>query len=295
MQPNARRAKYNSLECAALSALWLVAAWRDLVQLKADTAYLDVAQKRRQAAAYQSADKAAHSKELHLDQASSINLPLECRRTRKPQWSYNRFMTFIHTLAIAMGASWVSGINLYAAVTTLGLLGRFANLELPGELQVLTSWWVIGIGALLYVVEFVADKIPVVDSTWDVVHTFIRVPAGAVLAATAFGDFDKSVQVIAFLLGGGLALSSHGTKAATRAVVNTSPEPVSNIVVSSLEDVLAVVSILLSVFLPFVLFAVVASGLVLSFWLLPKVLRFFRNVFRSIRGFLIQPACNANC
>lgn len=195
-------------------------------------------------------------------------------------------MTFIHTLAIAMGASWVSGINLYAAVTTLGLLGRFANLELPGELQVLTSWWVIGIGALLYVVEFVADKIPVVDSTWDVVHTFIRVPAGAVLAATAFGDFDKSVQVIAFLLGGGLALSSHGTKAATRAVVNTSPEPVSNIVVSSLEDVLAVVSILLSVFLPFVLFAVVASGLVLSFWLLPKVLRFFRNVFRSIRGFL---------
>jgi hypothetical protein len=198
-------------------------------------------------------------------------------------------MAFIHTLAIAMGASWVSGINLYAAVTTLGLLGRFADLELPGELQVLTSWWVIGIGALLYVVEFVADKIPVVDSTWDVVHTFIRVPAGAVLAATAFGDFDKSVQVIAFLLGGGLALSSHGTKAATRAVVNTSPEPVSNVVVSSLEDVLAVVSIVLSVFLPFVLFAVVGAGLLLSFWLLPKVFRFFRGVFRSVRSFL-RPA-----
>lgn len=198
-------------------------------------------------------------------------------------------MNLIHTIAIAMGASWVSGINLYAAVTTLGLLGRFAKLELPGELQVLTSWWVIGIAAGLYVVEFVADKIPIVDSTWDVVHTFIRVPAGAVLAATAFGDFDKSVQVIAFMLGGGLALSSHGTKAAARALVNTSPEPVSNVVVSLLEDVLAVGSILLSVFLPFLLFAVVAAGLLVSFWLLPKVVRFFRGVFRSIRG-LLRPA-----
>ena len=185
-----------------------------------------------------------------------------------------------------MGASWVSGINLYASVATLGLLGRFSNLELPGELQVLTSWWVIGFAVALYLVEFVADKIPIVDSTWDVVHTFIRVPAGAVLAATAFGDFDKSVQVIAFLLGGGLALSSHGTKAATRAIVNTSPEPVSNIVVSTLEDVLAVVSILLAVFLPVVLFFVVAAGLLVSVWLLPKVVRFFRGVVRSIRGFL---------
>ena len=201
-------------------------------------------------------------------------------------------MDFIHTLAIGMGASWVSGINLYASVATLGLLGRFSNLELPGELQVLTSWWVIGFAVALYLVEFVADKIPIVDSTWDVVHTFIRVPAGAVLAATAFGDFDKSVQVIAFLLGGGLALSSHGTKAATRAIVNTSPEPVSNIVVSLLEDVLAVVSILLAVFLPVLLFFVVAAGLLVSAWLLPKVVRFFRGVVRSIRGFL-RPAPTA--
>src|SRR5918993_3000469 len=184
-------------------------------------------------------------------------------------------MDFIQTLAIGMGASWVSGINLYASIATLGLLGRFANLNLPGELEVLTSWPVIAVAVVLYLIEFFADKIPIVDSTWDVVHTFIRVPAGAILAATAFGDFDKSVQVIAFLLGGGLALSSHGTKAATRAVVNTSPEPVSNIVVSSLEDVLAVVSILLSVFLPVLLFVVVAAGLLVSVWLLPKVIRFF--------------------
>jgi hypothetical protein len=192
-------------------------------------------------------------------------------------------MNLIHTMAIAMGASWVSGLSLYAAVATLGLLSRFAHLELPGELNVLTSWWVIGIAVALYVVEFIADKIPVVDSAWDVVHTFIRIPAGAVLAATAFGDFDKSVQVIAFLLGGGLALSSHGTKAATRAIVNTSPEPFSNIIVSLTEDVIAIASILLSVFLPVLLFFVVGAGLLLSVWLLPKVIRFFRNVFRSVR------------
>ena len=198
-------------------------------------------------------------------------------------------MDFISTLAIGMGASWVAGINLYATVATLGLLSRFANLKLPGELEVLTSWWVIGIALFLFVVEFVADKIPVVDSTWDVIHTFIRIPAGAVLAATAFGDFDKSVQVIAFLLGGGLALSSHGTKAATRAVINTSPEPVSNIVVSLAEDVLAVVSILLAAFLPVVIFFVIAAGLAVSLWVLPRVIKFFRQVFRKIRG-LFSPA-----
>jgi len=198
-------------------------------------------------------------------------------------------MSFISTLAIAMGSSWVSGINLYAAVATLGLLSRFAHLELPGELNILTNWWVIGVAVVLYVIEFFADKIPIVDSTWDIVHTFIRVPAGAVLAATAFGDFDRSVQVIAFLVGGGLALSSHGTKAATRAVVNTSPEPVSNIVLSTGEDILAVSSILLAVFLPVMLFVVVVAGLMVSFLVLPKVIRFFRQVVRSVRGFF-KPA-----
>ena len=198
-------------------------------------------------------------------------------------------MDFISTLAISMGASWVSGINLYAAVATLGLLSRFAHLKLPGELDVLTNWWVIGIAAFLFIVEFIADKIPVVDSTWDVIHTFIRIPAGAILAATAFGDFDRSVQVVAFLLGGGLALTSHGTKAATRAVINTSPEPVSNVVVSLAEDVLVVVSILLAVFLPVVIFFVVGAGLAVSIWVLPRVIRFFRQVFRKIRG-LFSPA-----
>src|SRR5688572_29087082 len=194
-------------------------------------------------------------------------------------------MDFIQTLAIGMGASWVSGINLYASVATLGLLRRFASLKLPGDLEVLTSWPVIAVAVVLYLIEFFADKIPIVDSTWDVVHTFIRVPAGAVLAATAFGDFDKGVQVVAFLLGGGLALSSHGTKAATRAMINTSPEPVSNIVVSTLEDLLAIGSILLAAFLPVLLFIVVGIGVVIAVLVLPRVIRFFRQVVRNVRRF----------
>ena len=192
-------------------------------------------------------------------------------------------MDFISTLAVSLGASWVSGINLYAAVATLGLLGRFAHLKLPGELDVMTNWWVIGVALFLFVVEFIADKVPVVDSVWDVIHTFIRIPAGAVIAATAFGDFDRSVQVIALLAGGSLALSSHGTKASLRALVNMSPEPFSNIALSLAEDVVVVVSVILALFLPILVFFVIAAGVGISIWLLPRVLRFFRGVYRKVR------------
>jgi hypothetical protein len=193
-------------------------------------------------------------------------------------------MNLISTLAIAMGSAWVSGINLYACVATLGLLSRFSHLRLPGELEVLTSWWVIGIALGLYVIEFVADKVPWIDSTWDVIHTFIRVPAGAVLAAGAFGDFDRSIQVIALLLGGGLALSSHGTKAATRAVLNTLPEPVTNVTASLIEDVVAIGSTLVSVLFPILLFVIVAVGLGVSIYFFNRVLRFFRQTSRRIRS-----------
>src|SRR5690242_18722472 len=125
-----------------------------------------------------------------------------------PEW--------LSTLGVAMGSAWLSGINLYATAATLGLLQRFGLVHLPGDLGVLASWWVIGVAAGMYVIEFVADKIPAVDSAWDVVHTFIRVPAGAVMAAAAFSQADPAVRVIALLMGGGVALSSHGAKAAVR-------------------------------------------------------------------------------
>ncbi len=193
-------------------------------------------------------------------------------------------MSFLSTLAFALGSAWVSGINLYASVATLGLLGRFAHLQLPGDLSLLTGWWVIGVAVVLYLIEFIADKIPVVDSIWDAIHTFIRVPAGAVLAAASFGDFDRSVQVVAFLLGGGLALSSHGTKAAARMVVNTSPEPATNVAASLAEDGLAVGSVLLAAFYPVLLLIVVVTGLILSLFLLPSIVRYFRSLLAKLGG-----------
>jgi hypothetical protein len=197
-------------------------------------------------------------------------------------------MSFISTLALAMGSSWVSGINLYAGVATLGLLGRFAHLNLPGEMTFVTNWWVIGVALGLYVIEFIADKIPLIDSVWDAIHTFIRVPAGAVLAAAAFGDFDKSVQVIAFLLGGGLALSSHGTKAATRAAINTSPEPVSNITASLAEDFVAVGSIALAPFFPVFVIVVVLVAVIASVILVRRIARYLRGVATRLRTLRTQ-------
>ena len=191
-------------------------------------------------------------------------------------------MDLISTIAIAMGASWVSGIRLYAAVATLGLLGRFAHLHLPGELNVLTNWWVIGVASVLFLVEFFADKIPYLDSAWDVVQTFIRIPAGAVLAAAAFGDFDRSVQVIALLLGGGLAFSAHGMKASTRAAINLSPEPATNVVMSLIEDVLALVSIFLSYLLPVLLIVLILIFVTISIFLLPKLIRVLRGIVRKV-------------
>lgn len=191
-------------------------------------------------------------------------------------------MNLISTIALAMGSSWVSGIRLYAAVATLGLLGRFAHLPLPGELAIVTNWWIIGIASTLFLIEFFADKIPYLDSAWDVVHTFIRIPAGAVLAAAAFGDFDRRIQLVALLVGGGLAFSAHGTKATARAAVNLSPEPVSNVVVSLVEDVVAVVSIVLAFVLPIVLIIFVTGFVVLSIFLLPKIYRLLRGGFRRL-------------
>lgn len=189
-------------------------------------------------------------------------------------------MNLISTLSLAMGSSWVSGIRLYAAVATLGLLGRFAHLRLPGELELLTNWWIIGIASTLFITEFFADKIPYLDTTWDVIHTFIRIPAGAVLAAAAFGDFNRTVQIVALLVGGGLALSAHGTKATARAAINLSPEPFSNLVVSLIEDVVAIASIALAFLLPVALIILVTGFVVLSLFLLPRILRVFRGGFK---------------
>jgi len=176
-----------------------------------------------------------------------------------------------------MGSAWLSGFNLYATVLTLGLLQHFRLVELPGDLGFLSSWWVIGLAGLLYAVEFLADKIPVVDSVWDAIHTFIRIPAGAVLAASAFAHFSPAVRVAALLAGGSLALSSHGTKATIRAAANTSPEPFSNIILSTIEDFFTIGIAALAAFHPVIVLAIVLVFVILLIWLGPKVYRAFRR------------------
>ncbi len=195
-------------------------------------------------------------------------------------------MEWFSTLSLALGSAWTSGINLYATVTVLGLLQKFALTKpLPGGLDVLDNWWIIGIAGGLYLVEFVADKVPYVDSVWDVVHTFIRVPAGAAVAYAATSNEGAPFYVISTLLGGGLALSSHGTKAALRAGANLSPEPVSNWVLSIVEDVIAFVGSLLAVFAPFIIAGVLIIFALVFTWFAPKVFRALRRIFNAIRAF----------
>ena len=145
--------------------------------------------------------------------------------------------------------------------------------------------YIIGVAIFLYVIEFIADKIPYLDSIWDAVHTFIRVPAGAVIAAAATTNLSPSVQIIALLLGGGLALSTHGTKATVRAAANASPEPFTNWALSIIEDVFAVGAIVLSVLHPAAILAIIFIFLLILAWILPKVVRRLRRMFEALRAF----------
>lgn len=194
-------------------------------------------------------------------------------------------MEWFSTLTLALGTAWTSGINLYATVAVLGLLQRFGSIKLPGGLDVLDNWWIIGIAGGLYLIEFFADKIPYVDSVWDVIHTFIRVPAGAAVAYAATNQMDPSVYTIATLLGGGLAFSSHGTKAALRAGANLSPEPVSNWVLSIVEDIIAFVGAILAVFAPVIIAIVLVIFIIFFLWFFPKVVRAVRRIFSAVAAF----------
>lgn len=194
-------------------------------------------------------------------------------------------MEWLATLSLALGSAWTSGINLYATVTILGLLQKFGLTKLPGGLEVLDNWWIIGVGGLLFLIEFVADKVPYVDSVWDVIHTFIRIPAGAVVAYAATYQVDPTFSVIATLLGGGLALSSHGTKAAVRATANLSPEPVSNWFLSFFEDGIAIVGVFLAVFAPMVMIIVLVLFALFFAWFAPKIFRAAARLFRSVWRF----------
>lgn len=195
-------------------------------------------------------------------------------------------MEWFSTLTLALGSAWTSGINLYATVSVLGLLQKFGGVKLPGGLEVLDHWAIIGVAGGLYIVEFFADKIPYVDSVWDVIHTFIRVPAGAIVAWAAVSEMSPAVVIPATLIGGGLAFSSHGTKATARIAANLSPEPVSNWTLSLVEDAVAIGGALLAVFAPFVIAAVLIVFVLFFFWFFPKIFRAIKRLFRGAAAFL---------
>jgi hypothetical protein len=186
---------------------------------------------------------------------------------------------WLSTLGFAMGSAWLSGINLYATVCILGVLERLGLASLPGDLKVLENKWIIGLAGFLYAMEFIANKIPAVDSVWDAIHTFIRIPAGAVLAASAFASFDPSVRVMALLLGGGIALTSHGAKSAVRLAANTSPEPFSNLALGMIEDVATAGGTILMAFHPVVILVLVTICLLAALYLFRRIAAAIRKRF----------------
>jgi hypothetical protein len=200
--------------------------------------------------------------------------------------------SLVPLLGLLLGASVASGLRLYATVAVLGFLGRTGVLDLPGGLAGLTHAWVIVVAASLYLVEFLADKIPIVDSVWDLVHTFIRVPAAGLLAWAALGgtDVPEHWRFIAALVCGGVALSAHGLKSSTRAVINTSPEPVTNWLASLAEDGLTAFLLFLAVKYPLAAACVAAAVVILAILLLAWMARTLRRFLESRRAARPAPA-----
>jgi len=191
-------------------------------------------------------------------------------------------MNPVGILGVALGAGFSSGLNLYATVATLGLLERFGVIHLPPSLQALSHPVILILAGVLYVVEFFADKIPYVDTVWDVIHTFIRPPAAALLAYSAASSAPAEWRWGAALLAGGVALTSHGTKASARAAVNTLPEPFSNWALSFGEDVLAVWLTWMATVHPVATTIIAVALVALSIFLLFHLFRFARRALQRL-------------
>ena len=196
-------------------------------------------------------------------------------------------METVEVISLMLGAAWASGINLYAAVLVLGYFGATGQVALPEELQLLTDPSVMMAAGLMYFVEFFADKIPGVDTGWDAIHTFIRIPAGALLAAGMASGIDVggAAEFAALLVGGGLAATSHVTKAGTRALINTSPEPVTNWTASIGEDLAVIGGLWAALNHPWLFIIALLLFIILVAWLLPKIWRALKRVARAIGNF----------
>ena len=192
-------------------------------------------------------------------------------------------METVQLIALTMGVAWASGINLYATIAMLGILGGTGNLDLPPGLEVLQHPGVIVAAGFMYCVEFFADKVPGVDTGWDTLHTFIRIPAAAILAAGAVGEVNPAMILMAGILGGALAATSHTLKAGTRVLINASPEPFSNIGISVVEDILVLAGLAGAVFYPTEFLVFMALFIALAIWLLPKIWRGVKFLFARIK------------
>ena len=187
-------------------------------------------------------------------------------------------------IALSMGVAWASGINLYATVLMLGILSNMGHITLPPGLEIVSDPLVLMAAGLMYAVEFFADKVPGVDTGWDTLHTFVRIPAGAALAAGAVGDLSPAVGLAAALVGGSLAAGTHSLKAGGRVMINTSPEPVSNWTASFSEDLIVIGGLWTALNHPVWFLAALILFVLLLIWLLPKIWRGIKRVF----GFLAR-------
>ena len=191
-------------------------------------------------------------------------------------------MTFTpsNIAALIIAASFAAGLNVYATVLTLGLLARFHTVALPPGLELLGNWWVIGVSGALFALEFVADKIPAFDLIWNALHTFIRPPVAALIAWQASAPLSPEMKLLAALAGAGIAMISHGSKTAVRAAVTPSPEPVSNIALSTSEDVLAVGITWLTTQHPWIAAAIAATLILCALLAARWIVRLLRRMWK---------------
>lgn len=198
-------------------------------------------------------------------------------------------MDLISNLALAGGLSWASGLRLYLTVFVTGMLAKFGYISLPDSLAILSNPVVLSVAGALTVVEFLADKIPYVDSMWDSIQTFARIPAGALLAVGAMDASDPVTATLIALLGGTLAGATHATKAGSRAMINTSPEPFSNIAASFGEESLLLAGLWLAYSQPILFVSLLIAFIITMAWLLPKLWRGIKRVLGSI-GKVVRPS-----
>lgn len=196
------------------------------------------------------------------------------------------YEALLATIALTMGASWGSGINLYAVLLVLGLGGSTGHIDLPAELSVLEDPLVIFAAGIMYFIEFFMDKIPGMDSVWDSIQTFVRIPAGAMLAAGAVGDVTPALEIAAGILGGTVAATSHATKTGTRLLINTSPEPFSNWSASIAGDLLVLSGLWAALNYPAVFLGLLVIFLGIAIWLLPKLWWLIKQLLNKVISFL---------